>query len=281
MVLAHNVDKLGELPTALFRVAGKMKIPLAVFLVLLLNTGPSRAAVDAPTLQLLRLKGPIYLVEDSHYVATNSLVYVGPSSVTVIGATWTPETAQILASRIRTLTSLPIREVIDTSPDPEWSGGNAYWKRIGAKIVAIKVTYDFLQRHWAEAVAAVQRNNPSYPNLPLVLPTVSYTGDFRLQQGRILAFYLGPSHTAADIFVYFPKEKLLDAGSILKENLGNMARADVEEYPNTLRKLKTLNLPIDTIISGHWSAVHGPELIDHYLELLKLNAQGQRKVAPE
>jgi len=50
-----------------------------------------------------------------------------------------------------------------------------------------------------------------------------------------------------------------------------MAKADVKEYPTTLNRLKALGLPIRTIISGHWSAVHGPELVDHYLDLLEKN----------
>ena len=107
----------------------------------------------------------------------------------------------------------------------------------------------------------------------MVLPTESHPGEFELQNGNIRAFYLGPSHTAGDIFVYFPKEKVLDAGSILKEHIGNMAKADAKEYPNTLHKLQALHLDVDTIISGHWSPVHGPDLVDHYLELLKLNEQ--------
>lgn len=40
------------------------------------------------------------------------------------------------------------------------------------------------------------------------------------------------------------------------------------EYPNTLHKLQNLHLNVRMVIAGHWSAVHGPELIDHYLDLL-------------
>jgi metallo-beta-lactamase class B len=47
-----------------------------------------------------------------------------------------------------------------------------------------------------------------------------------------------------------------------------MAKADVDEYPKTLRKLQDLRLDIRMIVSGHWSAVHGPDLIDRYLDLL-------------
>lgn len=241
----------------------------SALLFLLIGIYIVRAEASDPVMRLSRLMGPIYLVEDDHYVATNSLVYIGSQSVTVVGATWTPDTAKLLADQIRKLTNRPILEVIDTSPDPEWSGGNAYWKRIGAQIFAHQVTYDFLQSHWTAAVAASRKNNPTYPNLPLVLPTKVQRSDFDLQHGDVRVFYLGPSHTTADVFVYFPKEEVLDAGSILKEYLGNMAKADVEEYPKTLKRLKALGLPVRIIISGHWSAVHGPGLVDHYLDLLK------------
>jgi len=99
-----------------------MKKTLAALLAALVGIVPSFAAASAPALRMTRLTGPIYLVEDEHYVATNSLVYIGPTSVTVVGATWTPDTASLLAAQIRKLTNRPIHTVIDTSPDPEWSG---------------------------------------------------------------------------------------------------------------------------------------------------------------
>jgi hypothetical protein len=40
-----------------------------------------------------------------------------------------------------------------------------------------------------------------------------------------------------------------------------------------LQKLHQLNLSIDKIISGHWSPVHGPELIDEYLAMLKEHSE--------
>ncbi len=55
-----------------------------------------------------------------------------------------------------------------------------------------------------------------------------------------------------------------------------MAKADVREYPNTLHKLKDLHLEIRTIISGHWAPIHGPELVDHYMQLLALNQEQSR-----
>lgn len=160
--------------------------------------------------------------------------------------------------------------------NPGYVGGNAYWKSIGARIVSTKLTYDLLQSDWTKVGDFVRKHYPDYPRLPLVLPTTTYSGSFSLQGGRIEALYLGPSHTPDDIFVYFPDEKVLYAGGILKEHLGNMAFADVGEYQRTLHKLQQLHLDIATIISGHWSAVHGPELIDRYLAMLNSYSRNEQ-----
>ena len=77
------------------------------------------------------------------------------------------------------------------------------------------------------------------------------------------------------IFVYFPEEKVLYGGCILKEKIGNLAFANVGEYPKTLHKLKELKLDIRTIVAGHWSPVHGPKLIDQYLKMLSNNSAAQ------
>jgi metallo-beta-lactamase class B len=212
---------------------------------------------------LTKLDGPLYLVEDNNFNKTNSLVYVGKSSITVIGATWTPTTAQLLHSEIKKVSSLPIGEVIDTSPDLEWVGGNDYWKSVGAKVVAANVTCELIPKKWISPLPP-SKNFPDYPDLPPSLPTQCSASPFSLQNGRIQVLFLGPSHTDGDVFVYFPQQKVLDAGSILKEQVGNLASANLDEYPKTLEKLKALHLNIRTVISGHWSPVHGPELIDLY-----------------
>jgi metallo-beta-lactamase class B len=239
----------------------------------LLSLSFSTGQAGAPEVVLHHLTGSIYVVEDSHYAKTNSVVYIGSASVTVVGATWSPETAELLAKEIKKVTNKPIRDVILPDYNPEYAGGNAYWKGIGAEIISTELTYSLLKSDWDKVGDFVRKGYVSYPCLPLVLPTKTYPGDFGLENGDIRALYLGPSHTPDDIFVYFPKEKVLYAGSILKEHLGNLDFADLAEYPKTLHKLQQLHLNIDTIISGHWSAVHGPELIDQYLELLTAHSE--------
>lgn len=226
------------------------------------------ALAESPKVVLTPLRGHIYVAEDYFYSKENSVVYFGDSSVTVIGATWTPETAKLLVNEINKITSKPISEVIDTNYHPDRAGGNAYFRSIGAKIVSTKMTSDLLTQHWDEMVCYVQKGFPNYPTLPLVAPDKTFAGDFELQNGGVKAIYLGPAHMPDGIFVFFPKEKVLYGNCILKEQLGNLDFADLTEYPKTLEKLKQLNLGFTTIIAGHWSAIHGPELIDQYLQLL-------------
>jgi len=230
-----------------------------------------------PAISIHALKGSLYVAEDSHYAKTNYLVYVGPKSVTVVGAGWSPEAAELFAQEIQRITDKPIEKVIIPDHDPEYAGGIAYWKRIGAKIIATETTERALETEWPKATEFARKYFPTYPNVPLELPTNVYQKHFELENGDIRAFYLGPSHNADDIFVYFPKEKILYAGSILKEQLGNLASADLTEYPRTLHKLQELHLNIDNVVSGHWSPVHGPELIDRYLTMLKDYSQKPAK----
>jgi metallo-beta-lactamase class B len=227
----------------------------------------------AEQLALRHLRGHLYVVEDEFYAKENSMVYVGEKSVTVIGATWTPDTAKQLVIEIRKISNAPITEVIDTNYHPDRAGGNAYFKAIGTKIVATDMTREQMTRGWDDVVQFTRASFPNYPALPLVLPDETHTSDFALQDGPIRSIYLGASHTPDGIFVFFPEEKVLYGNCILKEKLGNLKYADLTEYPKTLRKLKALNLGFETIVAGHYSAVHGPELIDQYLALLE--AQGK------
>ena len=232
--------------------------------------GPSAALI-----KVTHLRGPIYVVEDENIFSENSVFYVGPKSVTLIGTGWSPAVASLIRQKIRSITKEPISEVIDTDFNPERAGGNAYWKQIGAQVLSTKLTASLLAQRWAKQSIETRANFPDYPEVPLSLPTKTFTGDFNLQNGQVREFYLGPSHTVDDIFVYFPVEKVLYAGNILKERVGNLAQADLPSYVRTLQRLKDLHLPIDYIVAGHWSPVHGPDLVDTYLGFLQ-TAMGKK-----
>lgn len=225
-----------------------------------------------PSLTLTRITPHLYLCEDNVYANENSLVYVGETGVTIIGATWTPATAELLAHEIEKVTNLRVSEVVNTNYHTDRAGGNAYWKSRGCEIHATQRTCNLLRTDWAKILAWTQRAFPQYPAIDVCLPTQSHDGDFELQGGRVKVFYLGPSHTPDGVFVYFPGERVLYGGCILKEQLGNLDFADMPAYPRTLRKLQGLKLDIRVIVAGHGKPLHGPDLIAHYLELIDQKA---------
>jgi metallo-beta-lactamase class B len=251
---------------------------LSLFTVLLALLGCAEIPSDAsPAVTLSRLRGPIYVAEDTFYAKENSLVYVGDRGVSVIGASWTPQTAELLHREIRKITSLPVVDVILTNHHPDRAGGAEYWISMGAAVLSTAHTGQLLQQNWSALVADTRSAFASYPELSTPRPTRTYAGDFTTQGGLIRSIYVGPSHTEDGIFVYFPLQKVLFGGCILKEHLGNLAYANVVEYPQTLKRLQQLDLPIEIIVAGHWSPVHGPELLPAYLKLLQEHARGSSK----
>jgi metallo-beta-lactamase class B len=225
-------------------------------------------AAAAPHVSLVPLKPNLYVVEDTYYAAENAMVYVGRDHVTVIGATWSPETAALLVAEIKKVTSKPVTEVVLQNHDLDRTGGNATFKQIGAKIIAIQATSDLLAKEGKGQIADTRKFAPDYPDVPIVLPDTIVGNDFTLQDGAVRGLWLGASHKPDDIFVWFPNEKVLYGGCALKPFLGNTVGADLAEYPKTLAKLKALKLPIETIVAGHGAAVQGPDLIDRYLGFL-------------
>ena len=231
------------------------------------------ASQSVGQIELTKLSESTYICVDRYFARENSMFFIGPEHVTIIGATWTPATAEELYLNIREVTSKPIREVINTNYHPDRAGGNGFWKEIGCEIHSTKLTYNLLKSDWQSICDWTRASLKEYPENPLVLPSHVHEGSFELQDGMIEVIYLGPSHTQDGVFVYLPKEKLLYGGCILKPYLGNLEQANLAEYPITLQKLKERDIDIDHVIAGHGPAIHDSGLIDHYLYLLKENAE--------
>lgn len=246
---------------------------ISAFLLLQLSV-VSAFAAESGRIELIKLTDRIYVVEDSFYYPENSAVYIGDSDVTVISATWTSETAKLLARKIRGLTKKPIKAVINTHYHLDRTGGNPYFKEIGATIIASKLTATLMKKNWESGVKSAQNDYPGFPSIPLVLPDVTFEEKHELQGGKIQVHYFGPAHTEDGVVVYFPEEQVLFGDCMLKEKLGYLGDANLVEYPKTLERIKKLK--IKTVIAGHWSSIHGPELIDKVLTLLKRRESERR-----
>lgn len=99
----------------------------------------------------------------------------------------------------------------------------------------------------------------------------SYT-NIKVGDVAIELFYPGEGHSADNIVVWFPKDKVLFGGCIIKsmdsERLGSTTDANIEQWPISLHKVLEKYSDADLVIPGHgkWGSI---ELIKHTLELLK------------
>ena len=79
-------------------------------------------------------------------------------------------------------------------------------------------------------------------------------------------FYPGAGHSLDNIVVYFPEQKILFGGCLIKSaestSIGNIADGDVEAWPKTLKKVQKKYPDAEIIIPGHGS-VGSMELIEH------------------
>ena len=148
----------------------------------------------------------------------NSVVYVGDRSITVVGATWTPETAKLLAMEIGKITPKPITEVIDTNytrialagtPTSKASGGADRIDEDDARSAGTALGRDDPLR---------AESNSELSSLPVVLPDQTFAGDFELQgrPGKRPSILVRLTRRTAFLFI-FPRKKRSYGNCILKE----------------------------------------------------------------
>jgi metallo-beta-lactamase class B len=88
---------------------------------------------------------------------------------------------------------------------------------------------------------------------------------------KVYAQYHGAGHTSDNIIGYYPEENALFGGCLVKEmgaGKGNLADADVADWPGTVRRIRQKYPDIEIVIPGHgeWG---GPHLLDYTIELFQ------------
>jgi cyclase len=100
------------------------------------------------------------------------------------------------------------------------------------------------------------------PNVTLRTSLTLYRGDREIQ-----IRFLGRAHTAGDVVVFLPKEKIVITGDMLTAALSNMSDAFVNEWPATLDQVKKLDFT--TVLPGHGDAFTDKAKIDYFQAYLR------------
>lgn len=247
-----------------------------------------------------------------HAVGTGSLVVMSNAAiietdrdVLVVDSHVSPGGAWALREELKTITSKPIRFVVNSHYHFDHSHGNQiygpdvqiigtefaremilagksqdsrarefYVGGVPAQIESVKKRLasatDPAEKARLEAQLAVQQNHLEGTNaVKPTPPNVTLNERLTLHHGgrEIRIMFMGRGHTAGDVIVYLPKERLIATGDLLVEGTSYSGDAYIPEWIETLEKVKALDF--DTILPGHGNALKGKTKIDHFQAYLR------------
>lgn len=125
-----------------------------------------------------------------------------------------------------------------------------------------------LQARLAVAQAHLTSLREVIPTPPNITMDSRMTLFQTLAQGsrEIRLLYLGRGHTAGDVVVFLPEERIVFTGDLMLPSLSYMGDSFPLEWVDTLETLKTLDF--DYILPGHGAPVQGKEAIGHFQSYL-------------
>jgi metallo-beta-lactamase class B len=127
-----------------------------------------------------------------------------------------------------------------------------------------------------------ENNIPSYANFKtielatenkMVIPQNGFSDSLVLKVGdqKAIATFFGEGHTKDNVVGYFPTEKILFGGCLIKEldaSKGYLGDATIADWSNTVERIKTAYPNLKIVVPGHGE--HGDQrLLDYTIKLFK------------
>jgi len=237
-------------------------------------------------------------------VVGNSSFIVNDNDVIVVDDHVSPAAAWVLLEEIKKVTSKPVTTVINTHFHFDHAHGNQIFdpavqiigheftrrmllnNSIGMPLYQNYVTglptqIEGLKKQIASAtdpaakvklqtqLQVTEQNLASQKELKPTPPNVTLTTQMTLYRGKreIQIRYLGRGHTAGDVVVYLPNEKVVMTGDFLTAALSNMSDSFPNEWADSLDALKKLDF--DTVLPGHGEAFTDKAKIDYFQAYLR------------
>ncbi len=225
----------------------------------------------------------------------NAAVIVGSDHVLVVDTHSKPSAARALIEQIRAeVSDRPVRYVINSHFHWDHAHGNAAYPDAfgtGMEIVSSTATREWLVREGmprlrqsldllpkqiedlraqlattntelererlAERIADLESYQQEMSLSQVTLPTITFDQRLVIQHDsyEVHLLFLGRGHTAGDIVLYIPSERVVATGDLLLGILPYIADGYPDEWPRTLTTLEGLDF--DRVVPGHGSVQEG------------------------
>ena len=197
----------------------------------------------------------ISFLENQDYgkVPCNGMIVISDNEAVVLETPVDDEVSEELIKWIEEEKGAEIKAVIVHHFHIDCLGGLGAFHQRKIPSFATQLTIDMAQRNGYE--------------LPLYAMKSGHHTPFGNE--KISSHYFGPAHTVDNIVSYFGGEKLLFGGCMIKSlnaSKGNTSDADLNQWPETVAKIKTSYPELITVVPGHGKE-GGSELLDYTIDL--------------
>lgn len=245
---------------------------------------PQEAPVAGGPQPLSTLKGAEYTLEkwaDGVYLATGgtgsqNCIVVNDQDVLLFDVGTTPAGTRALLEDIKLVTDKPVRIAVNSHFHYDHAYGNGAFGP-DVQIIAHRFTRTALQTfdtmHREPFLSWIGRatgqNLERAKEIKPVLPTTTFDSSLVVNRGtrEIRLLFLGRGHTAGDVVMFLPKERIVCTGDLAEGGLPYLGDGYFDEWRTTLEAVKQLDF--DTVLPAHGRPFRGREHLTHLQSYLK------------
>jgi glyoxylase-like metal-dependent hydrolase (beta-lactamase superfamily II) len=228
-----------------------------------LSVAAAQATATMPHMAAQQVSPHVWMVEGlsalgsstNQNFISNAAFVITPDGVVVIDALGSPALAEQLLIEIKKVTEQPVTHVIVTHYHADHIYGLQTLKTAGGHIIAHSAAKDYLYSELAQQrlIDSRQTIAPWINNDTRLVPADEWiTTSTTLTVGgmSLVVQPVGPSHTAEDMVVYIPQEKVLIAGDLVfRRRIPYVGQADSGHWIEALDSL--LKFEATVVIPGH------------------------------
>jgi glyoxylase-like metal-dependent hydrolase (beta-lactamase superfamily II) len=252
------------------------------------------AAGSETAYRLERVADGVYCATsgETAYYVSNSVVVIGDEGVLVVDSGASASGARRLVQAIRAVSDRPIRYLVDTHCHFDHAFGNAAFgpetvviaheatrALLGPAVLRGRTFRGFADglparveqlrtqaaaepagekgRELAARAEALEAYGHELSTITVVPPRVGFTERAIVDLGgrEVQLLFLGRGHTAGDVVVFLPRERVVGSGDFFNGYIGYMGDAYVDEWADSLDRLAQLDF--ETVVPGHGAPFTG------------------------